>query len=188
MDILCAISGCNIPENTINKRRLGYIMCDKNNEQLHAWNGLHHAFTVCDNYHSCKQLCAWGELNLHHITSLSKCLIGWTVEYNGSYNELLLCENCAIIICTNLLMYRIVDFSQCGIIIHGVWDLWSITTWLWGRSPRTRVVNPRLLCIMCYILQPDWSLLILVNMQDSLHCKQGMLLVNIQNSLHFYSI
>ena len=26
-----------------------------------------------------------------------------------------------------------------------------------------------------YILQPDWCLLLLVNMQDSLHCKQGSL-------------
>ena len=35
---------------------------------------------------------------------------------------------------------------------------------------------------MCYILQPDWSLL-LVNIH-SLHCKEGMLLVNMQVSLH----
>ena len=33
---------------------------------------------------------------------------------------------------------------------------------------------------MCYILHCDWSLLLLVNIQVSLHCKQGMLLVNIQ--------
>ena len=37
---------------------------------------------------------------------------------------------------------------------------------------------------MCYILQPDWSLLLLVNTQHSLHHKQGMLLVNLQGSLH----
>ena len=37
---------------------------------------------------------------------------------------------------------------------------------------------------MCYILQPDWSLLLLVNIRGSLHCKQGMLLVNIDGSLH----
>ena len=35
---------------------------------------------------------------------------------------------------------------------------------------------------MCCILQPDWSLLSLVNTQSSLHCKQGMLLVNMQGS------
>ena len=45
-------------------------------------------------------------------------------------------------------------------------------------------INPRLTCTMCYILQPDWSLLLLVNIQGSLHCKQGMLSVNMQGSLH----
>ena len=35
---------------------------------------------------------------------------------------------------------------------------------------------------MRYILQPDWSLLSLVNTQSSLHCKQGMLLVNMYGS------
>ena len=29
-----------------------------------------------------------------------------------------------------------------------------------------------------HALQPNWSLLLLVNLKDSLHCKQGMLLVN----------
>ena len=53
-------------------------------------------------------------------------------------------------------------------------DLWSIITLLQGWSPRTRV-NPRLTCLMCYILQPDWSLLLLVNIQGSLHCKLGSL-------------
>ena len=33
--------------------------------------------------------------------------------------------------------------------------------------------NLYLLCIMCNILQPDWSLLLLVNIKGSLHCKQG---------------
>ena len=37
---------------------------------------------------------------------------------------------------------------------------------------------------MCHILHSDWSLLLLVNTQSSLHCKQGMLLVNMQGSLH----
>ena len=37
---------------------------------------------------------------------------------------------------------------------------------------------------MCYILQPDSSLLLLVNAQGNFHCKQGMLFVNIQSSLH----
>ena len=52
---------------------------------------------------------------------------------------------------------------------------------------------------MSYILQPDWSLLLLVNIkdnshrkqsqligniQDGLHCKQSMLLVNIQDNSH----
>ena len=37
---------------------------------------------------------------------------------------------------------------------------------------------------MCYILQPDWSLLLLVNTQSSLNYKQGMLLVNMQCSLY----
>jgi len=32
---------------------------------------------------------------------------------------------------------------------------------------------------MCYILQPEWSLLLLVNTQSSLYCKQCMSLVNI---------
>ena len=36
-------------------------------------------------------------------------------------------------------------------------------------------VYPRLSHIMCYLLQPDWSLLLLVNIQGSLHCKQGSL-------------
>ena len=35
-----------------------------------------------------------------------------------------------------------------------------------------------------YILQPNWSQFLLVNIQGSLHCKQGMLLVNIKGSLH----
>ena len=35
-----------------------------------------------------------------------------------------------------------------------------------------------------YILQPDWTLLLLVNIQGSLHCKQGLLLANTQDSLH----
>lgn len=35
-----------------------------------------------------------------------------------------------------------------------------------------------------YILQPDWTLLLLVNIKGSLHCKQNMLLVNIQVSLY----
>ena len=35
-----------------------------------------------------------------------------------------------------------------------------------------------------YILQPDWTLLLLVNIKGSLHCKQNMLLVNIQISLY----
>ena len=38
------------------------------------------------------------------------------------------------------------------------------------------VIVTRLLCIMCYILQPDWSLLLSLNTQSSLHCKQGSLL------------
>ena len=48
-------------------------------------------------------------------------------------------------------------------------------------------INPCLL----YILQSDWSLLLLVNThgsfhckQGSLYCKQGMLLVNIQSSCY----
>ena len=41
-------------------------------------------------------------------------------------------------------------------------------------------INPCLL----YILQSDWSLLLLVNTHGSFHCKQGMLLVNIQSSCY----
>ena len=68
------------------------------------------------------------------------------------------------------------------------WDLWSITIRLRGRSPRTRVVivNHKSQTDMHYILQPDWSLLLLVNIQDSLYCKQGMLLVNIILQLLLY--
>ena len=36
---------------------------------------------------------------------------------------------------------------------------------------------------MCQILQPDWSLLLSVNIQDGLHGKQGTLLVNMECSL-----
>ena len=39
------------------------------------------------------------------------------------------------------------------------------------------IVNPRLTCIMCYILHSDWSLLLLANIQCSLHCKQGTKLI-----------
>ena len=60
--------------------------------------------------------------------------------------------------------------------------LWSTTTPLQGQSPRPRVVivnhKSRIM------LQPNWSLLLLVNIQESLQCKQGMLLVNIQKSIH----
>ena len=37
---------------------------------------------------------------------------------------------------------------------------------------------------MCQILQPEWPLLLLVNVQDSFHCKQGTLSVNMQGGLH----
>ena len=37
---------------------------------------------------------------------------------------------------------------------------------------------------MCFILHSDRPLLLLVNIQGSFHCKQGMSLVNIQGSLH----
>ena len=33
--------------------------------------------------------------------------------------------------------------------------------------------------IMSYILQPDWPLLLLVNIQGSLHCKQGKVIESI---------
>ena len=37
---------------------------------------------------------------------------------------------------------------------------------------------------MCYILKTEWSLLLLLNMQGSLHYKRDMLLVKIQVTLH----
>ena len=36
-------------------------------------------------------------------------------------------------------------------------------------------INLCLLWFICYILHSDWSLLLLVNTQDSFHCKQSML-------------
>ena len=66
-------------------------------------------------------------------------------------------------------------------------DLWLITTWLQGGARmRVVIVNyiPRVTYIMSYILQPDWSLLLLVNIQGTLHCKQCVVIVNMLGSLH----
>ena len=47
-----------------------------------------------------------------------------------------------------------------------------------GKGCLAIVINLCLLWFVCYILYSDWSLLLLVNIHGSLHCKQGMLLVN----------
>ena len=55
---------------------------------------------------------------------------------------------------------------------------------LLGNSLRWLILKSRVQYIVLITLQPDWSQLLLANIQGSLHCKQGMLLVNTQGNLH----
>ena len=64
-------------------------------------------------------------------------------------------------------------------------DLWLITTrlrgWSRGQGWLLYTIYLKLACIVCYVIQPDWSLLLLVN-TGNFHWKQSVY-VNVVASL-----